>query len=99
METKYTNGKWIIPRFAKRHVQIEVPYGDNRTICICDENDFIHPEEAEANAKLIASAPELIEALIKIKESMQESAKFNGESEADKERMSIVKKAIKKATE
>lgn len=50
-------------------------------------------EEAEANAKLIAAAPELLEALIKAREHIWASG------EIDRRTLSEIDEAIKKATE
>lgn len=67
-ETKHTLGEWKKGYF--RHgfggeLQIEVyadkEYADNEYICVLKNN-----EEAEANAKLIAAAPILFNALVDI---------------------------------
>lgn len=66
METKHTQGKWVIA--PNRLVVIKL--GTNDIIADCDTTDVktsISQEEAEANAKLIASAPEMLEMLIKLR--------------------------------
>jgi hypothetical protein len=63
MKTKHTKGDWIVSR-QKHYLKIQLrnePNNIMETICIL--NDILK-EEANANAKLIASAPELLGALI-----------------------------------
>ena len=61
METKFTKGKWCIGDVNTKIVGTNKP--DIKYIAICDQDKDIYNEEAEANAKLIASAPCLLEAL------------------------------------
>lgn len=58
METKHTKGNWNASFNENGFAVIT----DDVTICINGENGL---SENEANAKLIAAAPELLEALIK----------------------------------
>jgi hypothetical protein len=57
MNNKHTKGKWI-----KRGLEIIGPYGSNKHICEITGN-FMSEEEGNANASLIAAAPELLNAL------------------------------------
>jgi hypothetical protein len=60
METKFTKGKW---RYQEPSHIWSLPYvniGNKRNI-FCEGHSY---EEAEANAKLIAAAPELLETSI-----------------------------------
>lgn len=68
METKYTKGKWI-KRNGDSDCKFDIlgEFGTNKTIAIIPNKCFVGDEEAEANAKLIASAPELLETLKKLK--------------------------------
>ena len=58
---KHTEGKWIVDRKSETFTEITV-CTEQMDICtvLCIDIDY---EEAEANAKLIAAAPELLEVL------------------------------------
>lgn len=104
---KHTKGEWFtcckdkIPHFVFSK-EGEV------TICIpCKRQDTgieLSDEEFRANAKLIASAPELLEALIEAKEQIEHLAWKIHKDGSDfatvttKETLEIVNKAINKAT-
>lgn len=75
METKFTKGEWIIfnPEEIKKGKEsigidsIGKTRKENKSIIIFSEENIpvsITPEESFANAKLIAAAPELLEACI-----------------------------------
>lgn len=57
MNTKHTPGPWSCPK------GLEVIAADGRVITFIDDGDYREPAEAEANACLIAAAPELLAAL------------------------------------
>lgn len=62
MKTQHTKGEWKVLNFNGTF-NTTVMVGDNE--CICEtyynnDNYSIEAEEAEANAKLIAAAPELL---------------------------------------
>lgn len=66
MENKFTQGPWTVSRmvndysiFSDKDKEIAAAYQYSRNI---------DKEEAEANAKLIAAAPELLAALIRFQE-------------------------------
>ena len=94
---KHTKGKWGIKETGLVSAPLEVKKLNNiggLTICKVHERN---PGEALANAKLIASAPELLEALKEAHEWI-----FNPESHGSKDVRSLLHKtgqAIKKATE
>lgn len=101
MKTKHTKGEWSVDGFNTTSVITNI--NGYTKICDCHiagiiGNDALqYLEENKANAKLIAAAPELLEALIKLEKSMKETHKMIGSSEADLERFKIVKNAINKA--
>lgn len=84
MKTKHTEGKWATD--GK-----EVRSKDNLTL-VANLHNLHNQKETEANAKLIATAPELLYALrhclLNLKDSKQGNAAW-----------SLAKNAIKKATE
>jgi len=75
METKHTKGPWhwaVSPQMVKAYI------GANKTHYIAEvlthEWKF---EETEANARLIASAPDMLEVLEKLKKILDEQRKLN----------------------
>ena len=102
---KHTPGKWE-PMCAKLVGAMWV-IGNNKVIAHMGANDedanFPNKQEAFANAKLIASAPELLEALIQLKASMDETINWFGGlknlNEAERIRYKVICNAIKKTTE
>lgn len=108
MKTKFTKGKWVkgygdglsgptTPNYPNPTVDDErlfIPISKGmQTVCIVilPENNSV--EEMEANAKLIAAAPKMIEALIKISKWLVDDTSLPTE-----ETMTSVWNAIKKAT-
>lgn len=65
MESKHTNGKWEIDPTGENKRAVWV--GGSR-ICVVDE--FPH-QGSEANAKLIAAAPELLKSLMSIIDELE----------------------------
>lgn len=73
----HTKGKWMVAIIGKNmhgkekyQVVADIPYtgtfgGDTETP-ICNIDQFRTHEEAKANTKLIAAAPELLEALLNL---------------------------------
>ena len=96
MEKKFSKGKWIVSDDTGECYLVKSD--DGGLIAFVYDGDIddeaIHMDVVEANAKLIASAPELLEALI---------ALVNGclsDSESDKVvSLRKAKQIIKKATE
>ena len=58
METKHTPGPWIIGNPTEIH-----DVDGTRIVMCCQTSDDVTDDASEANARLIAAAPELLEAL------------------------------------
>lgn len=63
MESKHTQGEWKVERIYKNPFSID-------TLYIINTGVPQSIKESEANAKLIAAAPELLEALIEVRQHM-----------------------------
>ncbi len=59
METKHTQGEWFV---SNHNNELKVRARNTMMGTVCTINTLFE-DEAEANAKLIASAPDLLEAL------------------------------------
>lgn len=69
MKTKHTKGKWEIIGFAGEHDEAGAAIKCNdEFICTTSHVRNNNWDEYYANAKLIAAAPELLEALISMRE-------------------------------
>ena len=111
METKFTKGEWTFyetPNYHKPECsRIEVSSRDSSLlICKVQNSGYIAEDEGLANAKLIAAAPELLEALISVLNIMNDSDgvagyHLNGDiaSWGEFEEIKQAEQAIKKATE
>ena len=106
MEKKYTRGPWKVKRSESKPAfnVIGTALGGKYKIARCPITDFgsTYPEtnkaeliEVEANAKLIAAAPELLEALIEARKHLLK----NGITYDNADAYNILNNALKKATE
>lgn len=93
METKHTKGEWVISKESITYIQTN----ESIPTVICDFA-YAGPRilEEEANAKLIAAAPDLLEALTTLLKVFQTDG---SDYEDDQKAISKAKQAIKKATE
>jgi hypothetical protein len=93
METKHTKGEWFV---SNEDQIVSMP-----SQCkIANRISGWNYEEAKANAKLIASAPELLEALITMYDlAIHESGSMKERLSGNDVAIEKCRKAIKKATE
>ena len=103
MKTKHTEGEWMLAKASRFHYQIisDKPHegimgsSDDTIICNLAYLNSMTEEEVKANAKLMASSPELLRALIgyqKMYDEIMPTGGYQGVYE-------IAEMAIKKATE
>lgn len=67
MGTKYTSGKWEFRKWdgeqwPEKRWSVGEAKPNGKAICICPRYDF-ETEESEANARLIAAAPDMLQSL------------------------------------
>ena len=100
MKRRFSKGKWHSLGYR---VDVDVADGLSG---VCEMFDWMGRFEMEANAKLIAAAPELLEALISVLNIMNDSEgvagyHLNGDiaSWGEFEEIKQAEQAIKKATE
>ena len=107
METRFTKGNWVIESTKMKGTEIvvqtvvktDLPIEGLKSPIICDMYGYM-TEEGKANAKLIASAPDLLDALISILEKSEPALEHCYQQ--DSETIDVVikaKQAIKKVTE
>ena len=98
METKFTKGNWVIESTKMKGTEIVVqtvvktnlPIDGLKSPIICDIYGYM-TEEGKSNAKLIAAAPDLLEAIIELYDSLPDG--YTSKC------LPKVRTAIKKATE
>ena len=91
-DLKHTQGKWIKAKVNRFNI---VDEGGN-IIASANCNYLIEDVEAEANAKLIAAAPDLLEACIKLATELTDEVTTEEQAQA---LYDLAQKVIKKATE
>lgn len=91
IKSKHTPGKWA---FAGYDVYCSIPGMRRKPVIavICNQDKAEHPSETEANGRLIAAAPELLEAL---QAFVSRAERLNG---IDTGPLSMARAAIAKAT-
>lgn len=75
MESKHTKGKWRVGLENKTAIICDTPEGLHLTVCKTSlpNNLKVSDEEAEANAKLIAAAPEMADFIGEVLISLRNS--------------------------
>lgn len=101
METKHTTGEWLIHEKAAGNV---IQKDTGRVVANCraytsNVNPHLVDEENMANAKLIAAAPDLLEALSELIDINESEEVFDIKVNRMVNALSNSKEAIKKATE
>lgn len=99
MSSKHTPGPWVVTPHPETHVDVfgvgeimddkQMQYGLSHTICY---------QNAEANARLIAAAPELLEALIRLEAELVEDKYGDCYEPSPFENLALARAAIAKAT-
>jgi len=108
MKTKHTPGKWSYTNVYSDEREIgSLVYckiiSENKGIGFAGtyggKNYKIIPaEEAEANAKLIAAAPDMLDALMVAKAHLEYAIEFGAGAGGESKAIEIIDRAIKKAT-
>lgn len=99
METKHTKGKWVIhegltpPVFNPNKKPFLITSRSGHIAIV--PQDWISDEMNQANVKLIASAPELLEVLISVMDCDWDAVR----SQQHNPFKGLIKQVIKKATE
>lgn len=99
---KHTPGKWHFRTgMSDNFCEIIGDYGTNKTIAVAPKDCFVEDEEAEANGRIIAAAPELLEALTYLVEKVSPIIYKLGVKKGFSELVALTQatKAIHKATE
>lgn len=100
---KHTPAPWVTENVAsgKDLVYVRIQRKENRDKVVAFAGVYKQKdeEEAEANAKLIASAPELLEACKYARQTLIEISKVVNLGSADSKVLFLIKQAIEKATQ
>jgi len=78
MNYKHTRGEWVVNPPFKNDNKIFISNGENVIAYMAHNPSVNIDEEAEANAKLIASAPKLLEALRQFIHSVEHEGLVSG---------------------
>ena len=94
LEFKGTKGSWKLGGNTLDGILVSVRHPQNRDVCTVWKYDdsFLENQEAEANAKLIASAPDLLEAL---QELVNSNPMHDGYHEKKLKAIKAIEKALK----
>lgn len=106
MNTKHTPGPWIATGWENTVVNIpDIYFGGHLTICVYPASGQAPRSEAVANARLIAAAPDLLEALEAIRARIAGEfdnpalVKFGGLRDINEDVNTLAATTIAKATE
>lgn len=93
LEFKGTKGEWEVGKQLKSLIWSDK--SRTKYIAACDECTGISEKESEANAKLIAAAPELLESLIKMCEYHEKNASWDKGDNGYYKAKQTINKALK----
>lgn len=93
MEFKGTKGKWGVSEDINDKDRVCIEDESNNNFIDCWSLNFCNEEQMKANAKLIASAPELLKASIKMSEAIS-TGNNHLLSEANLELKEAINKAL-----
>jgi len=94
MKTEFTTGQWHFRTgMSDNFCEIIGDYKTNKVIAVAPKDCFIEEDEATANGRLIAAAPELLKVCMGILEDDQRKGILLGRDRVE------LKNAIRKATE
>ena len=89
--TQHTPGPWVTDRNQHGECHVMDEFGIAIADMAVDYSSIKKIEEHEANARLIAAAPELLEALKDMLDGHEDACTGYGEGAADKARAAIAK--------
>lgn len=103
METKHTKGEWTLCQKSGTNDLCRIKDSSGGIIADCFWlGEGRSQAQSEANAKLIAAAPDLLEALQKVKSELMYENLINKEKSSGRNwqvELDIINQVIKKATE
>jgi len=103
MKTKHTPGEWVFKEWKQEgtdfyHIRSKKEFTD-LIATVHRWKGYIDKREAEANAKLIAAAPDMLDALMVAKAHLEYAIEFGAGAGGESKAIEIIDRAIKKATE
>lgn len=97
MKTQHTPGPWMPPDSSRDLTIWATKNGKTELIASTNTNQWCKEDEANANARLISAAPELLEVAITLRDML--SGLYHGIAWFSKEEEEKIHAAIAKATE
>jgi len=102
MKTKHTSGQWHFRTGdSDNFCEIIGDFGTSKCIAVTPKDCFVNKDEAEANGRLIAAAPDLLNAISGLVEKLSPYIYKLGVKKGFSELVALeeARKAIRKATE
>ena len=72
-ENKHTPGPWEVHSLQGAYYWVSDAESDGQTVCVFNHREMDRPDEIPANARLIAAAPDLLEACEASLEALSET--------------------------
>ncbi len=100
-EVKHTPGPWFVTGSMTKYIEARIPSGLIQEVAACGptEADGGYGPQQQANAKLIAAAPDLLDALIKLHESLESLNNSGDAGQMVADDVETARAAIAKATQ